>query len=1610
MTASVVICVHNKLKLTQRCLEVLLEERSPLLAEIVVVDNGSSDGTSGYLETLAAREPLLRIISPGENLGFVGGNNLAAAHARGEYLVFLNNDTEPAAGWLEALLATAEADATVGAVGAKLVYPNGTLQEAGGVVFADGSGWNVGKGGNPDDPRYTFAREVDYCSGACLLVRRELFELHGRFDERFAPAYYEDTDLCFGIRALGYRVLYQPAAVVVHHEGATAGTDLESGFKRHQVVNAGRFREKWAAQLATQALADPSLVRRAANRAPGSRIMVVDPFMPMYDRASGSRRLHELLLLLAGQGHAVTFVACNSYQRERYAPALEAAGIEVHAGDRTGRSEVVAKLLRGLLAEQDFDVVVLSFHYVARTLLAAIREIAPRARVVFDTVDVHFVRELREAELARDPELVAKASETKRSELAVVRETEATITVSEEDRQAILAEVPGTTVYVVPNVHEPDLAARSTAGRQGLLFVGNFSHPPNVDAALFLGREVWPLVKRQVPEATLTIVGPDPPATVVQMDREIVVTGWVESVEPYLARTRVAVAPLRYGAGMKGKVGEALAAGVPVVTTPIGAEGIAGSEPAASGVIVADGAHELAAQCVRLLRDDALWHRLSAAGPAAVGSRFGRAPVGDALRELVAAETAARVVPGLTSIVILTLGELALTQACLAAIDEHTPEPYELILVDNGSPDETPVYLEELARSRDDLVVVLNTENRGFAGGCNQGLALARGDAVLFLNNDTQVTPGWLHALRAPLEGDARVALVGPVSNSVSGPQLVPDVAYEGGIAAFGRDWAAAHDGETVEVDRLVGFCLLARRDVLDRIGGYEERFASGNFEDDDLCLRVRAAGYSARIARGAYVHHEGSRTFAGQRIDYAQAMLRNWAVFKQLWGLPDGAALEQGYAVEPAEHTPRYVPLPAPGATHTLAVGERVWRPDAVRAVAARGGATVGSLRLAFAEVLSWSDHARRYSALRRLVASVFADHARNAQALVVAAEAVLASLEQEPAEPVLLNEAGVLLYGLGEADGAEALFKAAARLDADLPSVADNITSCAELRRSRRVGKRNPRLRGIAERAKRVGRRARPADGLRLSLCMIVKDEEAMIGQCLEAARPAVDEIIVVDTGSTDATAEIARAHGATVVDFPWTGSFSDARNVSLEQATGDWILYLDADEILDEESAGRIRELLGRTWREAFYLTVRNLTNSSDAVSVDHEALRLFRNRPETRFTGRIHEQHTENMPLDRPERFERTDVLVIHHGYRPEIVAAKNKGDRNRALLEQEEETAFTLYNLGTELLSDGRPQEAVAVLDRAWVETSSDVRRGFARQQFFAPLSLRVVQAHRLAGDPSRGLERAEEALELLPDFTDVAREAALCARACGDLEGAASFVLRSLELGDAPARYAGTAGAGSYLARALLASIRAEQGRYAEAHELLQACLAERPDFAEAEAALSEVRAKAALTALNAAARERQRGALELTLGGLPVTADTAVFRALATALGGGVPPRLPADCADAASALLDHLLQHEAFEAFEAAVDVWNAVALPERERREALARIYLGRGYVDSAGEEWLAVAQQEPDSRALVGLARVASAKGLREDAVELATEALRLDPESDEARRLTALLAA
>ena len=363
---------------------------------------------------------------------------------------------------------------------------------------------------------------------------------------------------------------------------------------------------------------------------------------------------------------------------------------------------------------------------------------------------------------------------------------------------------------------------------------------------------------------------------------------------------------------------------------------------------------------------------------------------------------------------------------------------------------------------------------------------------------------------------------------------------------------------------------------------------------------------------------------------------------------------------------------------------------------------------------------------------------------------------LQAEPREPVLLNYAGVIFYELGAVKAADARCSPPrSGWTPSCPTSRRNLAQCTRRRRKgvRVVAQAAGPVRDLQPRVDRIAAAARPAEGLTLSLCMIVKDEEAMIGRCLEAARDAVDEIVVVDTGSTDRTIEIAERHGARVLHHAWDGDFSEARNVSFDAATGDWVMYLDADEVLVAEDAQRLRALAGRTWREAFFLTETNHTGDiDDGTAITHDAMRVFRNRPEYRFEGRIHEQIAQHLPAYLPERQERTTVRVEHFGYLGAVRDTKDKTSRNLALLERQaaegDDTPFLHFNLGSEYAATGDAPRALTHLARAWRAVRDDRSRQQRRLRARAgrPLRARAAQ-HR---PPGRGRHRRRRGAGDLP--------------------------------------------------------------------------------------------------------------------------------------------------------------------------------------------------------------------------------------------------------------------
>lgn len=464
------------------------------------------------------------------------------------------------------------------------------------------------------------------------------------------------------------------------------------------------------------------------------------------------------------------------------------------------------------------------------------------------------------------------------------------------------------------------------------------------------------------------------------------------------------------------------------------------------------------------------------------------------------------------------------TEKCLGSLRPTLRPGDEVLIVDNGSIDVTAVNLN----SYDWVTVVRNEENLGFAKACNQGASIARNEVLVFLNNDTVVFEGWVDELLQPFT-DHRVGAVGPRSNSVSGHQAIENIPYQDGNfearSEFAVAWHRAHANQVYEAARLVGFCLAVRIEVFTSVGGFDEEYLIGGAEDDDLCLKIRSAGYHLVVANGCFVHHSSHSTFNANNVDWYSIQVENIGRFKEKWGID------------------RLPPL-------TL------------------------------------------------------------------------------------------------------------------------------------------------------------------LSVFLIVKDEEKMLGNCLSSVEAVADEIIVYDMGSTDRTVEIARAHGATVIEGYWDDSFARARNAALEAAHGKWVLSIDADEVF-LCNPNQLRSVLS-DWKspiEAFLVPIENHNGQGNPASV-HTAIRLFR-REDCISRHRIHEQVAAADDLPRSlEVAYLSGSRLIYSGNSADVFNSEKKAERNLAMAEAVVDDGvvskpYAMINLGRALQEIGKSDEAIEVLTEA-AEISQDL--------------------------------------------------------------------------------------------------------------------------------------------------------------------------------------------------------------------------------------------------------------------------------------------------------------
>ena len=612
---SIIIPVHNKFDYTYRLLRTIHKHTNLSDIEIIIADDGSTDETLNIHKYVKG----IKVVRNEKPLGFLKNCNKASRYAKGKYILFLNNDTLVQPKWLDYLLETIEKDKSIGMVGPKFLFPNGLLQEAGGIVWNDGSAWNYGRNSNPESPECNYLKEVDYITGACILINKKLWEDIGGFDERYVPAYYEDTDIAFEIRKMGYKVVYQPKSVVIHYEGISHGKDPTKGIKNYMEINREKFVEKWAEVLKKDHFPPGENVFLARDKSAGrKRILVIDCCVPIYDISAGTRAVYTWLKVFKDLGLKITFIGDDFYNYEPYTSELQQMGIEVLYGlyyARYWKNWMYQNL-------KYFDYIFLNRADVSKDYIDNILDIKAKQKlenlkIIYCPQDLAFLRLKREAHTLRLKSLLEESEKLKKLEYEIINKSDIIIAVGSFEKEYIKKRFPNkdirSTLVFAYNSDDIPLTKRSFDNRFGLFFIGGFRHRPNYyGIKWFLESGIWDKIKENIPDVKLYIAGSLIPADILSLpetDNQIEVLGRISDstlIQIY-DKIRISVVPLTYGAGIKGKIAEAIAMGVPVVTTSIGSEGY---DEAEKVMIVADKPEDFAKAVINLYTDKEKWEEL----------------------------------------------------------------------------------------------------------------------------------------------------------------------------------------------------------------------------------------------------------------------------------------------------------------------------------------------------------------------------------------------------------------------------------------------------------------------------------------------------------------------------------------------------------------------------------------------------------------------------------------------------------------------------------------------------------------------------------------------------------------------------------------------------------------------------------------------------------------------------------------------------------------------------------------------------------------------------------------------------------------------------------------
>lgn len=601
---TVVVVLFNQAGLSRQALSALADQTG-VCFETILVDNASGQEISQLLACVKGA----RLVQNTSNIGFLHAANQGAAMASGRHILFLNSDAIVQADALRIAVSRLDSDKSIGAVGGRIVLADGLLQEAGCIAYAGGSTTGYGRGQDPFLPEFNFVRDVDFCSGAFLMVRRHVWTTLGGFDPTFAPAYYEDSDLCLRMQDLGLRVVYDPGVWILHFEWGSAASSQEAIAMMEK--NGQHFYARHQKRLGRR----PHPTQASPHRdrwqvSPKTRILIIDNGVPHAAAGGGLPRARLMVQALSGSDLTLfPMWDIDDDWRDVYTSVPETVEVMLGIGARG-----LENFLQQRMGVYDYVMVSRPPNMACVNAIKARRpDLFGGMQIVYDAEALFALREIGKASLSNNPMTAEDAQALLRDEITLAQQADQVICVSEGEAQ-IIRSAGVSNIHLLTHAMETRANTPDWSNRENLLFVGAL-HPgtPNEDSLLWFCREVMPILRdKWALDLCINIVGDCTSGPITRLaNNHIRLLGRVEDLRPCYDLHRVFVAPTRFAAGVPAKVIEAACNGIPVVATPL-LVGQLGWEPSLD-ILAADGAQNFAGAIAALYTDPDQWNQLRTA-------------------------------------------------------------------------------------------------------------------------------------------------------------------------------------------------------------------------------------------------------------------------------------------------------------------------------------------------------------------------------------------------------------------------------------------------------------------------------------------------------------------------------------------------------------------------------------------------------------------------------------------------------------------------------------------------------------------------------------------------------------------------------------------------------------------------------------------------------------------------------------------------------------------------------------------------------------------------------------------------------------------------------------